>query len=109
MLVVETADDEVLDIAATWRGRGSAADGEIALFVVNYTGNAAVRTIHWPGDPRPSAACGVWSLAGTALDAVNSFVEKDCVAPHESTLALEDGTIDYQFPPYSVTVLHGAC
>ncbi len=104
-LVVATASDEVLDIAAT--RRGSEADGEIALFVVNYTGNAEARAIEWPTTDRSSMTCQAWSLAGTGLDAVNSFVEKDHVAPREATLAMRDGIIEYQFPPYSVTVLHG--
>jgi alpha-L-arabinofuranosidase len=103
-LRVNTSADETLDIVATQR----AANGEIALFVVNYTGQAERREVELKPDRfvKPVRfACHVWTLAGPGLDAVNDFVEKERVAPHEAELELSGGPFRYEFAPYSVTVL----
>jgi alpha-N-arabinofuranosidase len=97
-LKVNTSADETLDIVATQR----AANGEIALFVVNYTGQTERREV----DLKPDRfVCHAWTLIGPGLDAVNDFVEKERVAPQEAELELSGEPFSYGFPPYSVTVL----
>ena len=101
-LKVRTAEDEVLDVVATQR----AANGEIALFVVNYTGQAERREVDiTPHRSQRPVRCRVWTLAGPGLDTVNDFVEKTRIAPKETELPLTGDTLCYEFPPYSVTVL----
>ncbi len=47
----------------------------------------------------------VWTLAGSDLDAVNSFQEKDRVAPIDSQVEFDGNGFDYEFSAYSVTIL----
>jgi alpha-N-arabinofuranosidase len=101
-LQVNTSAGEELDIAATRR----TTNGEIALFVVNYTGQAERREVSIKPDrfDKP-VRLQVWTLAAPGLDAVNDFVEKERVAPREVELATNGEPFSYDFPPYSVTIL----
>jgi alpha-L-arabinofuranosidase len=47
----------------------------------------------------------VWTLTGPSLDAVNSFVEKERVAPREEQRFLPGGAFSHSFPARSVSVL----
>ena len=109
-LKVNTSADEPLDVAATQR----AANGEIALFVVNYTGQAERREVDLKPDRSLALStalkpvrfmCHAWTLSAPGLDAVNDFVEQKRVAPQETGIDLSGNTFSYEFPPYSVTVL----
>ena len=53
----------------------------------------------------PLGPVRAWTLTGPSLDAVNSFVEKQRVAPVESVLAGCGATFEYVFLPYSLTIL----
>lgn len=100
-LRVAVEGEAALDLSATRHLNG---DG-VALFVVNY-GPAAQR-----GEVDPSALrlsgkyVDVWTLTGPTLDAVNSFQEKERVAPEENRIALASRIFEHQFPAYSVSVL----
>jgi alpha-N-arabinofuranosidase len=96
-LRVEVAPGDPLDVAAT----SSSQDGTVALSVVNYAGGPQARRIDVAG----RGLVDVWTLAGPSLDAVNSFVEKERIAPQESRGAWDGGTFDHTFPAYSVTIL----
>jgi alpha-L-arabinofuranosidase len=47
----------------------------------------------------------VWTLAGPSLDAVNSFADKECISPKETTVEWAPGGLVHTFDPYSVTIL----
>ena len=47
----------------------------------------------------------VWMLTGPSLDAVNSFQEKERVAPEEKRMELQSRVFEHQFPAHSVSVL----
>lgn len=96
-LKIEAGADEVLDTSATQRQR----DGEIALFVVNYLGNAQKRKIDISDLNVTNNRMNIWSLSGESFEDVNSFQKKDCVAPKE----FKTGEVEYEFPAYSVTIM----
>jgi alpha-N-arabinofuranosidase len=100
-LDVALAPDETLDVSATRRR----ADGSLALFVVNGGDEAQWRKICLPAVPSRGAEWRGWTLTGPTLDAVNSFEEKDRVAPVEGSLGLASQTLEYEFPPLSLTIL----
>jgi alpha-N-arabinofuranosidase len=100
-LRVNTEGGATLDVAATRQSSG----GGVALFVVNY-GPTAER-----GEIDPSALqlsgshVDVWTLTGPSLDAVNSFQEKERVAPEEKRLERRFRVFEHEFPAYSVSIL----
>jgi alpha-L-arabinofuranosidase len=108
-LQVEESGDELLDVTATLRS----TNGELALFVVNYTKDAQTRMIDFqPGRASwaakrasVSGRFDVWTLAGPGLDAVNSLAEKTRIAPIETNGQITGELLEYEFPPYSLTVL----
>jgi hypothetical protein len=53
----------------------------------------------------PLGPVRVWTLTGPSLDAANSFVEKQRVAPVESLLPDRGASFEYVFPPYALTLL----
>jgi hypothetical protein len=53
----------------------------------------------------PLGPVRAWTLTGPSLDAANSFVEKERVAPLESLLPEGGAAFEYDFPPYSLTLL----
>ena len=90
-----------LDVAATRREE----TGEIALFVVNFHAQSKPCQVDFVDRNPSTTSLDVWTLSGPSLDAVNSFQEKEQVAPREFRLPLEAGPFAYEFPAYSVTVL----
>jgi alpha-L-arabinofuranosidase len=100
-LEIEADADEVLDTSATQRQK----DGEIALFVVNYSGDAQTRKIDVSDLNVTNNWVNIWMLSGNSLEDVNSFQKKDCVAPKEYIMGFKSREFEYDFPPYSVTVL----
>jgi alpha-L-arabinofuranosidase len=101
-LAVDTQAGEVLDVAATQR----AANGEIALFVVNYTGQAEQREVDIkPHGFNKPVRFQVWALSAPGLDAVNDFVEPERISPSETAFDVNGESFSYTFPPYSVTIL----
>lgn len=100
-LKVHTKEDEVLDVAATrWQG-----SGEVVLSVVNYLGEAQTREIELSDLGVSGNQVNVWTLSGPSPEAVNSFQEKKRVFPEESQAEVEGGALEYEFPPYSITIL----
>ncbi len=100
---VYTNEDELLDISATRCQK----DGEIALFVVNYTGEAQTREIDI-SDLHSNTfgkLINIWTLSGNAFEAVNSFQDKEHIAPKESMLELKKIPFEHEFPAYSVNIL----
>ncbi len=100
-LPVYADDAECLDLAVTMRS----SDSEITLFVVNPTTDQQRRTLHYSSRAHAIVSCDIWTLAAHGLESVNSFVEKECVAPREYTVGLTDGFAEIAFPPYSVNVI----
>jgi alpha-N-arabinofuranosidase len=100
-LSVLADEDEALDIAATRRS----GDGEVAVFVVNPQATPQGRRMDLSAVGLPLGPVRVWTLAGPSLDAANSFVEKERVAPVEWSLPGCGATFEYVFPPYSLTLL----
>jgi alpha-L-arabinofuranosidase len=100
-LSVRVNQDEVLDVAATRRS----SDGEVALFVVNTVNTPQRRRLDLAAVGLPLGPLRVWTLSGPSLDAANSFVEKQRVAPVESLLADCGPTVEYVFRAYSLTLL----
>jgi alpha-N-arabinofuranosidase len=99
-LAVQAAPDEALDLSAS-----SQDDGAVTLFCVNVAAVPQRRRVVVDGAGDLAAQVDVWTLTGPGLDAANSFVEKQRVAPVEATGRQEDGTLTYAFPPFSVTAL----
>jgi alpha-L-arabinofuranosidase len=100
-LSVLADEDEALDIAATRRS----GDGEVAVFVVNPRATPQGRRLDLSAVGLPLGPVRVWTLTGPSLEAANSFVEKERVAPVESSLPGCGATFEYVFPPYSLTLL----
>ncbi|MCC6444878.1 MAG: hypothetical protein IT210_15650 [Armatimonadetes bacterium] len=100
-LQVEAAAGETLDVSATRRSQ----DGEIALFAVNDRPLPRSCAIIPEGIPPGTRAVRVWTLTGPSLSAVNSFQEKERVAPTETEFHGQGGSMAYTFPPHSVTIL----
>ncbi|MBR6667375.1 MAG: carbohydrate binding domain-containing protein [Clostridia bacterium] len=48
---------------------------------------------------------GVCTMLNGEKDAVNTFQNKDCVAPQKSRVTLENGSLALELPPYSVVIL----
>ncbi len=76
---------------------------ELMVKVVNYAPTAKQAEIKLNGI-RPSGSAKVTILAGTDLDAENSFDHPTAVAPQASTVALNSDTMSVQLRPYSLTV-----
>ena len=93
--------DDPLDVSATRRR----SDGEVVLSVVNCLSAAQLRRIELADLGVRENVSQVWTLAGPAPDAVNSFEDKHCVAPQEATAELKGGSFCYEFSPFSVTIL----
>ena len=91
----------MLDVSATVRQK----DGEIALFVVNYLNEPQTRKIDVSDLSVSDKLISVWTLSGTSLDAVNSFQEKDRVAPVGSAMEFNRNAFEHEFPAHSVTIL----
>ncbi len=100
-LAVLADEDDPLDVAATRRS----GDGEVAVFVVNTRATPQRRRIDVGAAGMPQGPVRAWTLTGPSLDAANSFVEKERVAPVESLLAGCGATFDYVFLPHSLTLL----
>jgi alpha-L-arabinofuranosidase len=81
------------------------SDGRIAVFVVNHLPEAQTRGLDLSELGRLEDGAEVWTLAGPSLDAVNSFQEKERVAPRENRVEIEGSEVALQFPAYSVTAL----
>jgi alpha-L-arabinofuranosidase len=93
--------NDALDIAATRRS----GDGEVAVFVVNPLDTPQRRYLDLSAMGTPLGPVRVWTLTGPSLDAANSFVEKQRVAPVESLLPDRGASFEYVFPPYALTLL----
>jgi alpha-N-arabinofuranosidase len=100
-LEIEAGADEVLDTSATQRQK----DGEIALFVVNYSGDVQTRKIDVSDLNITNNWVNIWMLSGNSLESVNSFQKKDCVVPKEFIVEFRSREFEYKFPAYSVTIL----
>jgi alpha-L-arabinofuranosidase len=100
-LAVESAPGGALDVAATRRS----ATGETALFVVNTEAQDQTAQIDLSRLGLSESQFELWMLTGPALDAVNSFQEKERVAPREERRALAGSVFEHQFPAHSVSVL----
>jgi alpha-L-arabinofuranosidase len=100
-LAVEGEFGEALDISATRR----TDTGETALFVVNVTDRERNCEIDVSALGLSGSRYEVWTLTGPSLDAVNSFVEKERVAPREEQRFLPGGAFSHSFPARSVSVL----
>jgi alpha-L-arabinofuranosidase len=100
-LKVNMDADETLDISATQRQR----DGEIALFVVNFSSEAQTRRIELPDLDMSEGQARIWTLSGSSLSSVNSFQKKDNVAPEEYAMECSGIAHEHQFPAYSITIL----
>lgn len=79
------------------------AEGTTILKAVNLTGEEKCVELTLEGAEKKLAE--VTSLAGFALDAVNTLDEPDRVAPVKETLTVSDNKLKYSFPAHSVTVL----
>ncbi len=89
-----------VDVSATRRS----SDGQIALFIVNPTDSAngfLVDCRAWG----PLSNGRIWSLSADSMDAVNSFAEKDRVAPKVTKLEFVNGCLVVKLAPYSVNVV----
>jgi alpha-N-arabinofuranosidase len=91
-------ENDPLDISATKR------ENEIALFVVNYLGQAYSREIDISSLNISDDLVNVWTLSGDSFEVVNSFQEKNNVVPVESVIEFKGNTFEYEFPAYSVTI-----
>jgi alpha-L-arabinofuranosidase len=100
-LRVESEPGDILDLAATRQP----ATGEIALLGVNPTAQEQEREIDLSQLGLSGREFQVWTLTGPSLDAVNSFQEKDRVAPYEARGALPASVFTHRFPAYSVSIL----
>ncbi len=100
-LTVRTGGETELDVAATRRE----VDGEIALFVVNASPAPTRCEIDIACFPLTTREARIWTLTAPSPDAVNSFSEKERVAPTETARPLPDGVFEHMLPAYSVSVL----
>jgi alpha-N-arabinofuranosidase len=100
-LAVLAEEDDALDVAATRRS----GDGEVAVFVVNAQDTPQRRRLDLAAVGMPLGPVRAWTLTGPSLEAVNSFVEKERVAPVEALLAGFGASFEYVFPSYSLTLL----
>jgi alpha-N-arabinofuranosidase len=100
-LTVSMESAEGLDVAATRHG----SHGEVALFVVNIAPQARRCRIDLSDLALSSDRSDLWTLTGPSLDSVNSFQEKERVAPREACHDLPGPEFEHDFPPYSVSVL----
>jgi alpha-L-arabinofuranosidase len=101
-LTVHAGTGEVLDLSATRRGSA----GPVSLAAVNCTAETQARQIDLADLALSSPLVRTWTLAGPALQAVNSFEDPDCVAPNEGTMERRASFLSYTFPAYSLTILH---
>lgn len=100
-LRVEMDGKASLDLAAT---RHSVRN-EAALFVVNYGAEPQVAALDVSALPLSRNEADQWTLTGPSLDAVNSFQEKERVAPEERRIELPSRIFEHQFPAHSVSIL----
>ena len=100
-LAVKTVEHEALDLVAT-RQEGS---GAVALFVVNGTDAPQRRGLDLTDLGRVAERIEVWTLSGPSLDAANSFIEKERVAPQQWEQYCQGSRLEYTFPPLSLTIL----
>ncbi len=100
-LAVLADEDDALDIAATRRS----GDGEVIVFVVNGQDTPQRRCLDVAAVGLPLGPVRAWTLTGPSLDAVNSFEEKQRVAPVESQFVVCGATFEYVFLSYSLTLL----
>jgi alpha-L-arabinofuranosidase len=100
-LQLQTDPGEPLDLSATRRG----PQGEVVLASVNFDIRSHPRRIDLSQLALRKGSCRAWTLTGPALDAVNSFEDKTCVAAREDSLQFRGGTLEYTFLPLSVTIL----
>ena len=100
-LKVQLEDSEILDISATQHQK----DGSVTLSVVNYLSKLEKRIIDLSAFELSGKTVDAWTLAGSNLDAVNSFQEKDRVAPIDSQVEFDGSEFEYEFSAYSVTIL----
>ena len=97
--------DPALDASAT-----RTADGRgLSLFVVSYTNQPQRRTLDLTGLTPLSKEIEVWTLADTRgageRDVANSWREPDRIRTASSRAVLVDGSLAYEFPALSLTVL----
>jgi len=98
-LKTHSDDNDFLDISATQSGN------EIALFVVNYLGQSQIRKIGVSDFSVSDKIAHSWTLSGKSLESVNSFQDKNHVVPVESMIEYKGNAFEYEFLPYSVTIL----
>jgi alpha-N-arabinofuranosidase len=100
-LRVDVGAGEHLGLSATRRS----SDGEIALFVVNADPEERKRAVDLGSAGAHAREGRLWTLAADSLEAANSWVEPERVAPVESLSVVRGGAFEHTFPPFSVTVL----
>ncbi|MEK7398756.1 MAG: alpha-L-arabinofuranosidase C-terminal domain-containing protein [Candidatus Poribacteria bacterium] len=100
-LKIYNDENDPLDISATLKD----GNGDIALFAVNYLDTPLQRSMDVSDMGISDNLIQTWTLSGNSLDDLNSFQEKDRVSPNDSMVELKGNTLEYEFPPYSVTVL----
>jgi alpha-N-arabinofuranosidase len=107
VLTIRVADAPTLDDGVQALHASSVYDektNEIILKVVNVTGDAVDAMLDLQNAKIGSTA-KVTTLAGDALDEVNTLDDPKNVAPVDSTQALEGAEFPYAFKPYSLTIL----
>ena len=100
-LKIYNDENDPLDVSATLRDD----NGDIALFAVNYLDTPLQRSIDVSDMGISDNLIQTWTLSGNSLDDLNSFQEKDRVSPNDSMVELKGNTLEYEFSPYSLTVL----
>ncbi|WP_151736626.1 alpha-L-arabinofuranosidase C-terminal domain-containing protein [Paenibacillus tengchongensis] len=80
------------------------ATDDVIVKVVNSSEQALTAQLRLAGMPATNIHGSVTVLAADDLNAENSFAEPDAVAPVSSEVTVTDGSLEYAFPKYSVTV-----
>jgi alpha-L-arabinofuranosidase len=100
-LRVATEGKPALDLSAT----GHPDSSRVTLFVVNYGPVTERAEIDASALGLSGSQVDLWALTGPSLDAVNSFQEKQRVAPQETRLERPSHVFEHDFPSYSVSIL----
>ncbi|OMF90972.1 hypothetical protein BK144_16525 [Paenibacillus sp. FSL R7-0273] len=81
------------------------ASGDIIVKVVNSSGNALTAALALTGVPTGQLQGSALVLAANQPVDENSFSEPGLIAPKTSEVTVTDGSLEYAFPKFSVTVL----